>query len=147
MRVIDRRAFVACQIEDMRATDDAVHEALLETTGLGVTYDRLAELACVDASRVVMWSAGAGIPSAVADKRRILAACVQALRSPAATVDDRLAARQTTKPKPLLVIVKKPMCVVCMTNVVTDNVRNICGRTNCYRRHEQQRRIAAMHGG
>lgn len=147
MRIIDRRTVVARQIEDMRATDDAVHEALLSTTDLGVTYDRIADLLGVTSQDVVMWSAGAGIPTKVADRRRILAVCEQSLRGAMPTVEQRVSmVRRATKPRPLT-LVKRPLCVVCMAAFVTDNVRNICGRTNCYRRHEQQRRIAAMHGG
>lgn len=151
MRVIDRRTTTAHKIGDMRPTDDNVHVALLETTALGVTYDRLAELANADAQNVVMWSAGARIPTSVEVKRRILAACVQALSMPmdtmAARIVSRAAARSTPKPAPLRVVTRAPLCCVCMANTVTDNVRDICGRANCYRRYEEQRRIAAMHGG
>jgi hypothetical protein len=151
MRVIDRRAVVARQIEEMRADDAAVHESLLSTTGLGVTYDRIAELMSVSVQDVVMWSAGAGIPTKVSDKRRILAACVQSLQAPL-TTNHRLSGRRTATPttlkaQPLRIVRKAPLCCVCMTNISTDDTRDICGRANCYRRYEEQRRIAAMHGG
>lgn len=151
MRVIDRRTTTAHKIGDMRPTDDNVHVALLETTALGVTYDRLAELANANAQDVVMWSAGARIPASVETKRRILAACVQALQSPADTRETRIVARAIARsaktPTPLRIVSRVPVCCVCLINVSVDNVREICGRANCYRRYEENRRIAAMHGG
>jgi hypothetical protein len=126
-----RREVLARTISDMRPSIDNVHSAMLAVSEFGITYAAVAGATRTNEVRAQRWSAGADIPESVGERRAILSALARLLGEMPTTPDRRRKA--DVVPLNVKQEYMGRQCIVCLRRQVRDDVREICGATQCFR--------------